>query len=262
MSRITWLDHGFVDPATATLSIDDPGARFGDGLRETLRAENGAVPWIDRHLARMEVSANALGHAGRIPSAGEIRAAVLTVAERCGDGIHRMTVIVTPHPTLLVDAVAVTPAPGSPVTAVTCPGLWVPDDRLAEHKTVAYLASRVALRTAGSRGADTALLLDRHDSLGEGATANVFCVTGGSILTPPVRGLLPGTTRAAVLDLTTAEEHDLPAHLWRHCDEIFLTSAVHHVVGVSSVDGQPVGDGTVGPVTRSVQRAVDRAFHR
>ncbi len=262
MSRVTWLDGGPVDPMTAALSIDDPGARFGDGLRETIRAEDGTVPWIERHLARLEASAAALGYAGRIPASDDVRAAIRTVARTCGAGVWRTTVICTPHPTLLVDAVSVTPDPASTVAAITCPGLWVPDNRLAEHKTVAYLANRIALEAAARRGADTALLLDRHGNLGEGATANVFCVTGGAILTPPVRGLLPGTTRAAILDLTDAEERDLPAPLWHHCDEMFLTSAVHHVVGVSAVDGEPVGDGSVGPVTRSVQHAVDAAFHR
>lgn len=261
MNRVTWLADGFVDPATATFAIDDPGARFGDGLRETLRVENGTAPWIDRHLIRLTASADALGFTGRIPAVTEIDRAIRAVAARCDAGIWRATVIVTPFPTLMVDAVPVTPDPDTPVTAVSCPGLWVPGNGLAEHKTVAYLPNRIALHAAAERNADTALLVDHDDNLGEGATANVFCVVDGTILTPPVRGILPGTTRAAVLRLTAAEERDLPPPLWRHCDEIFLTSAVHHVVGVASVDGTRVGDGTVGPLTRSVQRAIDEAFH-
>jgi len=60
MSRVVWMNDGFVDPADAVMSIDDPGARFGEGLRETMRSSDGVVPWLDRHLDRLRRSATAL----------------------------------------------------------------------------------------------------------------------------------------------------------------------------------------------------------
>jgi len=260
MGRVTWLDTGFVDPHAARLSVDDPGARFGDGLRETLRVQDGTLPWIDRHLARLRRSAEALRLADGLPPIEAITAALDAVADRCANAIWRASMIVSAHPTLLVDAVLVDPDPATPLHAVTCPGLWVPDNRLAEHKTIAYLPSRLALRVAAAEGADTALLLDRNRNLGEAATANVFCVVDGMILTPPVRGLLPGVTRAAVMDLMPVAEIDLPETIWGHCDEMFVTSAVQRVVGVASVDGVPIGDGAPGPITRAVQDAMRSAF--
>ncbi len=259
MSRVMWLNDGFVDPATARFGIDDPGARFGDGLRETIRAEDGGTPWLDRHLARLARSADDLAFRG-IPSLAVVERAVREVADRCGGGVWRISVQASPYPTLLVDAVAVEPAPSTPITAVTCRGLWAPGNRMAEHKTIAYAAPRLALRHASEQGAGTALLLDAGDDMGEAATANVFCVIGDAIVTQPVHGLLPGTTRAAVLELADASLSALPRRLWRHCDEIFLTSAVQHVVGVGEIDGVPVGDGSVGPVTRRIQDAVRAAF--
>jgi len=61
MSHVVWLDGSVVEPDSAALPITDPGVRWGDGLFETMRAEHGAVPLLERHLARLGASISALG---------------------------------------------------------------------------------------------------------------------------------------------------------------------------------------------------------
>ena len=74
--------------------------------------------------------------------------------------------------------------------------------------------------------------------------------------TPPVgEGLLPGITRAFVLELcdgagaeareTVLDESDL-----LQADEAFLTSTTREIVPIVRVDGAAIGDGRVGPITR------------
>ena len=60
-TRVVWLDGRIVDPAGPRLAIDDPGVRWGEGLFETMRAEGGRVPLLERHLDRLRASAAALG---------------------------------------------------------------------------------------------------------------------------------------------------------------------------------------------------------
>jgi branched-subunit amino acid aminotransferase/4-amino-4-deoxychorismate lyase len=254
VSRVVWLDGGFVDPATAALSIDDPGVRYGDGLFETMRAERGVIPWLARHLDRLERSIAALGLAP-MPKAEAVRAAAEAVALALPPAPARIRVTVTPRPTLLVEGEPISPDRPRRLTAAAFLGLWHPARAIAEHKTLSFIGWRDSQRRAAAAGADTGLLLDGDGRLGEASTANVFCVIGGELVTPPARGILPGITRAVVLELTGAREEMLDEPTWRAAEEMFLTSGVRGVVGVASCDGRVVGDGGEG-VTREVAAMV------
>ena len=254
MSRIVWLDDGFADPVEAALPIDDPGVRYGEGLFETMRSDDGVIPWLERHLARLGRSITELGLAP-MPDIEAVRSAATAVAAALPSGPARIRVTVTPRPTLLVEGGPITPDPASRVTAASIRGLWHPDRRIAEHKTLSFLGWRDSLRRAVALGADTALLLDAQGRLGEASTANVFCVIGGELVTPPVRGILPGITREVVLELTAAREEVLDEPVWRAADEMFLTSGVRGVVGVAACDGATVGAGA-GAITAEVEALV------
>src|SRR6476646_4138719 len=65
--------------------------------------------------------------------------------------------------------------------------------------------SRSALAEPTDAGADEALLLDMRGYIAECAYSNVFVVRGGALLTPALEaGILPGITRATVLELARA----------------------------------------------------------
>jgi branched-chain amino acid aminotransferase len=73
--------------------------------------------------------------------------------------------------------------------------------------------------------------------------------------------VLEGITRGAVMDLAaglglSVEERDLDLYDAYTADEAFLTSTSLCICPVSSVNGAPVGDGSVpGPVTRRLMSA-------
>ena len=258
VSRLVWLDDGFVDPAGAALSIDDPGVRHGEGLFETLRAEDGTIPWLDRHLGRLERSIAALGLVP-MPELTAVRSAATAVAMALPAGPARIRVTLTPRPTLLVEGTPIAPGAATSVTAASIRGAWHPNRTIAEHKTLSFLGWRDSQRRAAAAGADTALLLDEKGRLGEASTANVFCAIGGDLVTPPVRGILPGITRAVVMELVAIREEILDEPVWRAADEIFLTSAVQGVVGLAACDGAAIGDGSAR-VTGEVGMLVAERF--
>lgn len=257
---MVFLNGALVPSEAAALSIADPAVRFGEGLFETMRAEGGRVPWLGRHLARLGASAAALSLAP-MPSPEEAAAAVAQ-ALAANPGAHqRVRLTASPHPTLLVE---VTDEPHEPprfplapeASAHSVPGAWLAGRALAEHKTLSYGGYRRAQAAAAVAGADHALLLDAEGRLGEAALANAFCVLYGTLVTAPAAGLLPGIARAAVLGLAEVRQEALDGPVWRTAEEIFLTNAVAGVIPVTRVDGEPVGAGRVGPVTRDVAAAL------
>jgi branched-chain amino acid aminotransferase len=249
-----WLDGALVAPADAALPIDDPGVRWGEGLFETMRAEGGSVPLLERHLARLAASAAALGLPS-IPGPADARAAVAAALGAFGDGPARVRLTATPRPTLLVEVTALGAAAPS-ATAVSVRGGWLPGDPVAEHKTLSYARHRLRQRAAEAAGADHALLLDDAGRLGEAALASVFCAIDGSLVTAPARGLLAGVARAVVLERVGARQEAPAEAAWRGASEIVLTNAVRGAVPVVAVDGRPVGDGRPGPWARRLAEAL------
>lgn len=242
MSRVVWLNDAFVDPTVAALSIDDPGVRYGEGLFETMRAHDGSIPVLERHLARLERSVAVLGLAP-MPPIADVRAAALECAQRLGRGPGRVRVTVTPHPTLLVEAEPIVLDPQAALVAHAVRGAWLPGRTIAEHKTLSFLGWRDAQRRAEAAGADMALLCDAGGRLGEASTANVFAVVNGEILTPPIDGILPGVVRGLVCEIAAVREVHLPPDVWMGASELFVSSGVRGVVPVVAVDGQPIGTG-------------------
>ncbi|MFZ4755713.1 MAG: aminotransferase class IV [Miltoncostaeaceae bacterium] len=260
MSHVVWLGGALVDPAAAALPITDPGVRWGDGLFETMRAENGEVAMLDRHLARLSASITVLA-LDPVPTGPDIRTAVNAVVAQLDDAPHRVRITVTTHPTLLVEATPYEPAdPGAGVAVIALPGTWWPGNEIHEHKTLSYAGHRLAHRRAVAAGADHALLIDDEGRLGESDAANVFIVTGGTLVTPPVEGILGGVTRDLLLEAAAAE--GIPVEVrhisepeWRGADEMLLSNGLAGVTSVLTIDGAPVGDGTPGPMAARLRQA-------
>ena len=112
------------------------------------------------------------------------------------------------------------------------------------------------LYEAYDRGGDTTVLMDGAGNITEGPGFNVFTVSGGRLATPSA-GVLEGITRKTVMEL--CEMCGLPAEMrlvgaeeLRAADEIFLSSTAGGIVAVTKVDGESVGDGNMGPVTRQL----------
>jgi para-aminobenzoate synthetase/4-amino-4-deoxychorismate lyase len=90
-----------------------------------------------------------------------------------------------------------------------------------------------------------ALITDEGEVL-EAGWANVFAVRGDTLFTPPLDGrLLPGTTRAAVLELAAQNEietSEQPLHPddLLTAEETFLTGSIRGIEPALSLDGQPL----------------------
>lgn len=140
--------------------------------------------------------------------------------------------------------------------------IFVEDSRWKRRdmKTVQLLSQALAYRAARNKGADTALLVeDGHVT--EASSANAWIVdTEGRLITRHLtHEILPGITRAGVSRLLAGTDIELVERAFtpdeaRNAVEMFTTSAGAMVAPVVQLEGQPVGTGKPGPVTRRIQK--------
>ncbi len=265
------------DEREALVSAFDRGFLYGDGLFESMRAVNGTVFRLERHLRRLVRSAS---HIGLELERGEtdLAAAVREVLRANGLDNARIRVTVTRGPGRPGDYVHAAGPPTVVVAALPFAGLpreahddgvevsiarrrQVPPAVLDPAiKSTSRLSSVLARREASERGAFEALLLDERGHLTEGTASNAFVVAGGRLLTPASGdACLPGVTREAVIDLARGagidvREERLPVSLLGRAEEIFLTNTSWEVLPVARVDGRPVGSGRPGPMAADLLR--------
>jgi branched-subunit amino acid aminotransferase/4-amino-4-deoxychorismate lyase len=115
------------------------------------------------------------------------------------------------------------------------------------------------------RGATYSFLPDGDGNITEGGGYNIFALKNDVLMTP-VRGVLEGVTRKTVLELAKARgiktlvDH-IPVDALYHADEIFMSTTAGGVMPITQLDGQSVGGGQVGPVTRTLWEAYWEAHY-
>lgn len=271
-----WVDGRLVPAGEASVSVFDRGFRTGEGVFETLRVYGDHVFRLDEHLGRAFEGARVVGF--DVDRASDVREACLETARvnaaRLDGDDHVLRLTLTPG---AIDHSS--PFPGrtltGPTVVVTSQRLALPDDlytrgiaaatvsearSLPHVKALSYLAATVARQRARERGADEALLTAGGYVL-EGAASNVFVVTDGRLVTPPLSaGLLAGVTRRTVIDLAArlgldVEERLLTVEEVAGADEVLVTATTREVVPVVTIDDVPVGDGTPGATTARLHAA-------
>ena len=126
---------------------------------------------------------------------------------------------------------------------------------------VNFLARRRATQTGALEG-----LLHHNGYLTEGSRSNLFAVQNGILITPPEPMVLPGITRDIVLQIMRAEnitivEEPLSTDLSKY-NEIFISSTSMHVMPVTLIEGQRIGDGRVGPITQMGMQAFNQHYNK
>jgi branched-chain amino acid aminotransferase len=126
-----------------------------------------------------------------------------------------------------------------------------------------YINTALAVDEAGEHGAEEAIFLTSAGHVSEGGGSNLFMVREGSLITPPVtEDILEGITRQTIEDLA----RDLGYRFVQRpidrtelfiADELFFCGTGAQVAPCVTVDGRPVGDGTIGPVAKAI---ADRYF--
>lgn len=145
-----------------------------------------------------------------------------------------------------------------------CTSSWRrPDDTAIPARakiTGIYINSALAKTEAFENGYDEAIMLTQDGHVSEGSGENVFMVTGGKLVTPPVYdNILQGITRDTVMRMAREQfgvetvERSIDRSELYIADECFLTGTAAHLTPVIEIDHRKIGDGEIGPVTRKLQ---------
>ncbi|MBX2924249.1 MAG: branched-chain-amino-acid transaminase [Chitinophagaceae bacterium] len=123
-----------------------------------------------------------------------------------------------------------------------------------------YVNSILASQEAKAKGFDEALLTDMNDNIAEGPGANMFFEKNGKLVTPPPGNILPGITRATVLQICralgiTVEERLFKADELRNADAAFFCGTAAEVIGWESLDNIPFKKDWNDSVSKVVQAA-------
>lgn len=200
------------------IALDDRGFTLGDGLFETVLALAGELQAIDRHLARLRSSAEAIGLSPTDPdkAVAAMRAAITQAGLGKSRAAVRLTYSAGPGGRGLERPVM--PSPVMVAVASASP-LWEGPARLAvstirrnegapssRFKTLSYIDNIMARREAMERGAQEAVLLNHAGHVAGAAAGNLFWLDGDVLCTPSIEcGALPGVMRAQVIEAALAE---------------------------------------------------------
>ncbi|MBI5329847.1 MAG: D-amino acid aminotransferase [Betaproteobacteria bacterium] len=274
-----YLNGQYLPLEQASISVLDRGFLFGDGVYEVIPVYDRRPFRMADHLRRLQHSLDGIRLANP-HSAAEWAALAEGIVARCewndvgvylqitrGPGPRDHVFPAQAHPTVFLMPLQLS-APAAPLVEHGVAAITAQDNRWlrCDLKATSLLANVLLRQQSVDAGcAETVLLRDGW--LMEGSASSVFVVRDGVILAPPESNLiLPGVTYEVVLEIARAE--GLPhavrpvaeAEL-RDAEEVWITSSTKEVMAVTTLDGQPVGDGRPGPVFRRVLAAYQAYKH-
>jgi D-alanine transaminase len=270
-----YLNGAFVPKEEAVVSVDDRGFLLADGVYEVAPFYEGVPFYLDRHLVRLRRSLDAIridfNTAGlddvlsRLVSLNELEPEARSLVYlQITRGVAPRTHYFPENPVApTVYAFAKTwSRPPDDVWSRGFRAITVPDLRWprVDIKTIQLLPNALAFQAARDAGVDDCILVKDGVAI-EGAHQNFWGVFDGVAVThPETNHILSGITRGVVLELARREgipvvERPIMVEELGSAEELFFTGTTGEVRPCTEVDGAPVRDGAVGPVTRSLSNA-------
>ncbi len=271
MPELAYVNGRWSSIQEATVSIEDRGFQFADGVYEVIVAYEGKPFLLDRHVERFRRSAEGISLDYDFASQ-PIEPILLEGIRRSGLSDVMVYAQITrgagprchlPQPGLTPTMVMTfKPLPHVP-EALRKSGakiMTTRDIRWAHCslKTIALLPNVLARSEAARQGYDDALFVSPDGEVRECTSSNVFMVKGEHLHFPPrTDAVLHGITQSFIMECAvavgmTVREERVMLDALLHADEVFLSSTIQEVLGITSIDGNPVGTGEVGPFTRKL----------
>jgi len=262
MSKYSFLNGSIVEDRFANISIKDIAIGRGYGIFDYFQVKNHCPVHMVEHLERLERSVSAM------------RLMVDIDREEITEAVHKlMEVNDLPSAGIKIIATGGVSPTGSSIgqgslAIMTFPYYVAPPEmiengvkllsfehqRLLPHiKSINYLYAIYLSDQLEAAGAIEPLYYT-SESVRETSRANVMAVIDGKLVTCRDK-ILEGITRKTIL-----EKLDFPFELrnitldeLKSADEVFLCGTTKVALGVTHIDGQPVGDGKVGSTTMEVR---------
>lgn len=274
MPRIAYVNGRYLPIADASVSIEDRGYQFADGVYEVFMVVDGKVWDEEGHLARLKRSLGELRIDAPLGD-GALRAIIRELLKR-----NRLRSALVYLQATRGVAPRNHPFPVEPVApalvltakrwdldkanAAAEKGVMLlsqPDIRWGrvDIKTVALLPNCLAKQAAVEAGAQEALLV-RDGYVTEGASTNAWIVDSkGDLITRPLSNdILGGITRKTVIACAEklqmrVVERPFTLDEVKAAQEAFITAATLFVTPAIAIDGKKIGNGAPGPIARRLR---------
>jgi len=273
MSRIAYVNGRYVAHANAQIHIEDRGYQFSDGVYEVAAICRGHIIDEDGHLARLKRSLRGLRMAMPMAEAPFKLVCRETLRRnRVNNGIIYIQISRGvarrdhPFPDDVKSALVMTARavnwPDDANENMGAQVATVADIRWLRRdvKSISLLPNILAKQEARDKGAYEAWLVDGEGFVTEGSSTNAWIVDeSGRIVTRELdQNILGGITRATVIKLARANGIEIIERSFTVAEalaapEAFLTSTTSFVIGIIGIDGNQIGDGTPGQVTRRLR---------
>ena len=258
---LVFLNGQFLPEAQAVVPVNDRGFLLGDGLFETMRVAAGKPFRFAQHLERLARGADFLKiklpfaprelekFAAQLVEQNQVTEAILRVTLTRGAGERGYAFNGECRPTLVMTLHAAPPPDAEKViewNLVTSSFRIPAADPLSSFKTTSKILHVMARAEAKEKGADEALLINTNGEVAETAGGNLFWVYDDKICTVPTgRGILPGITRAVVLEICQAlgfqtNKCVIKPEALRKSKGIFVTQSALGIVPIAVLDGESV----------------------
>ncbi|MGW7778517.1 D-amino-acid transaminase [Staphylococcus xylosus] len=270
------INEKLVDEQDANVPYNDRGYVFGDGIYEYIRVYDNNVFTAKEHFERLLRSAKEIGLELKynVDELTELVQELLSTNGIVNGGVY---IQVTrgaaprdhafPTPSVEANIMAFTKSYDRPyklleegINAITTEDIrWLRCD----IKSLNLLGNVLAKEYATKYNAQEAIQ-HRGDIVTEGSSSNVYAIKNGEIYTHPVNNyILNGITRMVIKSV--AEEKDIPFNeevftldFLKNADEIIVSSTSIEVMPVVKLNGENVGDGEIGSITKSLQEGFNR----
>ena len=264
------------DPALMVLPLDDHMVHRGHAVFDTATLTHGMLYQLEPHLDRLVKSAGG----ARIPlpfSRERLRRIILETAAagRQRDGSVRYWLSAGPGGY----ALGPEECAGSSFYVIVFKQEAYPESYyqqgiklitsqvpikpplFARIKSTNYLPNVLVVLEAKDRGADNGVFIDQRGMVAESSNMNVAFVTRDRVLRHPAfEAILSGITIRRVLDfaerlvqqgeLNAIRLADIPVQEGRDAAEMMLIGSSIKIAPVVEWDGQKIGDGKPGPITK------------
>jgi branched-chain amino acid aminotransferase len=274
-----YVNGKFVPPEDAMISVRDLGILRGFGCFDYFRTYSGKPVTLMLNVQRLRSSCTQIGL--DFPWKDEEFASIIKETlkrNHCSSeldwgiriivsgGCSASNIIPDSFPTLIIIPESI-PSPTNEMIQKGVKVITVDLNRVfPTSKTTNYITAVVAQQKARKQNAQEAIYT--HNGLVyEGTTSNIFAFYKNTLRTPG-KDILPGITRALILDLlkTTPEQRspfqveigEMSYNSLLKADEVFITSANKRILPVVNVDDSIIGSGSTGKNTKTLLQLFNR----
>lgn len=284
MSRIVFVNGKFVKEQEAVISIFDRGFIFGDGIYEVVPVILGKIIDRDYFLERLERSLFELAipwpcseqeyiqMMNALIEKNELKEGIVysQVTRGPAERDFPFPASVQPGIVAFTSQMEILDNPDfeTGIAVTTTPDLrW----KRRDIKSINLLGQVLAKQDAITQNSKEAWMIE-NGQVTEGASSSAYIVKNDVLVTRSLsNAILPGIRRRTILELAerakiNVEERAFSVAEAKAADEALISSATTMVLGVVSIDGCLIGDGTPGPITRKLRglyqdRILQEALH-